>query len=354
MLNDRQKERHIAAITSGNIRCNLEGEIVYISNPRHIDRLEGQEIYSQCLQEAELKGVLTEDQLMSEMIKAGVWTKDEEEMIEEMPKEIEDLKVALFKSDGHDALEKGIRKTLEGKKKEFYSLVQKRSEVLKNTSSGISDTVESQYLLYTSVVDREGSFLFKGEDFWEEDLKKIDRIYSQYISSFIPENEMREISRTDPWRSIWNASKSSGSLFGVAASELNKDQKSLINWSRFYDSINESTEAPCERVIKDDDMLDGWVILQSRQREKDKFRRDTDEKASKHPGAGEVGIPVGSSRMAGGVEGLNDPLAQQKVDAIKRAAHKAGNEGKTIKEQDIPFIKKQLRMQAVQESRKGG
>ena len=77
-----------------------------------------------------------------------------------------------------------------------------------------------------------------------------------------------------------------------------------------------------------------------------------EEKASKHSGAGEVGIPVGSRRMAEGVEGLNDPLAQQKVDAIKRAARDAGD--KHVKEQDIPFIKKQLRMQAVQENRKGG
>lgn len=351
-MNDREKGRHIAVITSGNIRCNLKGDIVYISTPRHVDKLEGQEIYSQCLQEAELKGVLTEDQLMSEMIKVGAWTKKEEETIEEMPKELEDLKVALFKADGHDALEKGIRKKLKSKKQEFYSLVQKRSEVLKNTSSGISDTLESQYLLYTSVVDRDGNFLFKGEDFWGEDLKKIDRIYSEYISSFIPEHEMREISRTDPWRSIWNASKSSGSLFGLAASDLNRDQKALINWSRFYDSVGESTEAPCEKVIKDDDMLDGWVILQSRNREKDKFRRDIEEKAAKHGGAGEVGIPVGSHRMAESVEGLNNPLAQQKVDAIKQAAYKAGD--KPVKEQDIPFIKKQLRMQAVQENRKGG
>ena len=352
MLNDREKGRHIASITSGSVRCDLKGDIVYISTPRHVDKMEGQEIYSQCLKDAELKGVLTEDQLMSEMVRVGAWTKKEEEEIEGMPKDIEDLKVALFKSDGHDNLQKGIRKTLDNKRQEFYSLVQKRSEVLKNTSSGISDTLESQYILYTSIVDRDGNFLFRGEDFWKEDLKKIDRIYSQYISNFIPEGDMREISRTDPWRSVWNASKSSGSLFGIAASELSKDQKSLINWSRFYDSVGESTEAPNETVIKDDDMLDGWVILQSRNREKDKFRRDIEEKASKHSGAGEVGIPVGSDRMAASVEGLNDPMAQEKLDSIKKAAREAGSN--PIKEQDIPFIKKQLQMQAVQQNRKGG
>lgn len=355
-MNDKEKERYINRILSGSIRCKLEGKAVYISMSSFTDKLEGNEIYSECLSEAELNGVFTEDQVISEMISAGLWSHEEDRQMESLPEQLEDLKVGLFKSDGNDKLQEGIRKKLKEKKDEFYSLVQKRSDFTKHTSSGLSETIESQYLLYTSVVDRSGNFLFDGENFWDEDLKIIDSIYSQYISSFIREADLREIARTDPWRSIWNASKSENSLFGVPASRLNKDQKALVNWSRFYDSVNESPEAPADRVIKDDDMLDGWVISQSRKREKDKFRRDMEEKANKHSGAGEIGIPVGSDRMARQVDDLNNPMAKRKIEGIKKTTRELREAGRTtsIDEQKIGVVKREIQMQAVQESRKGG
>ena len=43
-----------------------------------------------------------------------------------------------------------------------------------------------------------------------------------------------------------------------------------------YDNIQESMDCPTEDVINDDDMLDGWFIVQNRKREKDKKEKDVD------------------------------------------------------------------------------
>ena len=355
-MDDRQKEKIVARLTSGLTRIKLNDTPVYISHPRLVDSLEAQEIYEECLIDAELSGAFTEEQAISEMQSLGLWSEEEEEKMTKMPKDIEDLKVGLFKSDGQDKLHEGVRKKLKEVKSEFYSLVQKRSEITKNTASGLSEVLQTQYLLYTSIVDREGKYLYKGQDFWVEDLKLIDKIYSQYTSNFIPESSMREIARTDPWRSIWNASKSEGTLFGIPCTNLGRDQKALINWSRFYDSINESPDSPNDRVIKDDDMLDGWVIVQSRKREKDKFRRDIDEKTARHAGAGEIGVVVGSDRMARDVDELNSPMAKRKLDSIKSQTKNLMERGRdrSIDEHKLSAVKREIQMQAVQESRKGG
>ena len=91
------------------------------------------------------------------------------------------------------------------------------------------------------------------------------------------ESEIRELARSEPWKSIWSSSKNEGVLFGKRAIELSEEQKHLIMWSTMYDSIGESPDSPSDKIIADDDMLDGWLILQRREREhnkKEQFQRE--------------------------------------------------------------------------------
>ena len=37
---------------------------------------------------------------------------------------------------------------------------------------------------------------------------------------------------------------------------------------KVYDNVHESMDAPTDRVIEDDDMLDGWFKVQSRKRKR--------------------------------------------------------------------------------------
>ena len=44
--------------------------------------------------------------------------------------------------------------------------------------------------------------------------------------------------------------------------------KNIVMWSQLYDNVQESMDAPTKDVIKDDDLLDGWLIVQGKKREK--------------------------------------------------------------------------------------
>jgi len=351
-LNDADKELYVSRILSGHTRFNIKDRRLYLSTPRPIDRVEAQEVYNKAHREAWLKDILDEEDMMYHMMSAGLWSKGDDARMEALPEEIDDLKVALFKSSegGNEKSQKGIRMNLEKAKKEFNDLAIKKSGFLNNTCSGISSIVKAQYLLYTGIKDKEGNFAFDSSGFWEEDFSIIEKIFSAHGKTSIPESTFRTLARTDPWRSIWNASKSEGSLFGIPASELSPEQKTLANWSKFYDSIHESPDCPDDTVIKDDDMLDGWVISQGRQRDKDKFRRKLEDKASKHPNAQEVGMVV-SREDAKKVYEANNPMARSKIASRQNAVAKL-SEGKSIRDQDMPVTKKEIQMQAIQESRK--
>ena len=83
---------------------------------------------------------------------------------------------------------------------------------------------------------------------------------------------MRELVNNDPWKLIWYMREVEGSpLFVDRERQLTPDQKNIVVWSRMYDSVHESQDAPSEAVIADHDMLDGWFILQKRKRDKDKL-----------------------------------------------------------------------------------
>ena len=57
-----------------------------------------------------------------------------------------------------------------------------------------------------------------------------------------------------------------------------------------YDNIQEAAETPSEDVINDDDVLDGWFIVQRKKREVESAQNDFENstKNERIKGAGEV------------------------------------------------------------------
>ena len=109
----------------------------------------------------------------------------------------------------------------------------------------------------------------------------ISSLMDYYNSNQISSTQFRSVARTEPWRSMWTIGKKQGNAFGKSASELTKDQISLSSYSCMYDNVYENSDAPDEKVIEDDDCLDGWFIHQRREYDKQKKKRQT-EMTMKH------------------------------------------------------------------------
>lgn len=59
------------------------------------------------------------------------------------------------------------------------------------------------------------------------------------------------------------------------------NQRNLLTWSKIYDNVQESLECPSEKVIEDDDMLDGWFLVQKLERERERVERERESSSSK-------------------------------------------------------------------------
>jgi hypothetical protein len=68
------------------------------------------------------------------------------------------------------------------------------------------------------------------------------------------------------------------------------EQRALVNWSLLYDNVYQHPECPADAVVEDDDLLDGWLIDQ---------RRDREAKAT--GGGGRVQL-VGNEKIRGSQE----------------------------------------------------
>lgn len=98
--------------------------------------------------------------------------------------------------------------------------------------------------------------------------KSLFQVYSFGESKKIEDEDIRELALDDEWRSIWDVRKEVP-IFSVKAYELTQEQRSLIKWSNFYDSIIQCPDCPSEEMLKDKYAVDGWLISRKKEKEYD-------------------------------------------------------------------------------------
>ena len=177
----------------------------------------------------------------------------------------------------------------------------------------------------------------------------IEMFNNRINKAFIPVPEIREIARSEPWRSMWLAQK--GDSLGIRSVEWTETQRLLVSFSRMYDNVYESTECPSDKVIADDDMLDGWFIKQKKDRDEAKQEKSTDHHFGNHKGRGrqELFVMANNQDEVNSILNQNDMSGKKIIESRRQVIEHAGEEG--VKEQHMPDVRRDLQMQAVQEMR---
>jgi pyruvate/2-oxoglutarate dehydrogenase complex dihydrolipoamide dehydrogenase (E3) component len=133
-------------------------------------------------------------------------------------------------------------------------------------------------------------------------------------------------------------------LFGKPTINWTDEQKTLVVISKMYDSAYEHPECPPESVIQDDDMFDGWMIIQRREHEKnkDKNRNEKILKDKKLGNAKEVFLVANSKEEAQNIYSLNNANSR---NTIKERQNIILHTGSEVSETDLPDVKRELVMQ---------
>jgi len=341
-----KREFLLNRIISQKVKIKIDGQNYYLTPPTPEDRVAAIERYYETLRRSEIEGVMTLEETLDYLYEIDQWTEIEEEEMSEIPKELENLKVTYYESFSKEKYKKIIKKNIKNKKDRLEELFSKKNSLIKFTCEGSAESSKIEYLAYSSLEDEDGYRMIDKVSFEEQDGGFITACVEGYNLTMIDEESCRDLVRNDPWKTIWGASKTGLPLFSISATEINENQKILINWSRLYDNIYENMECPSDEVISDDDALDGWLIVQHKNREREKNKNDIESKLSeKTKNSDEVYLMAESQSEVEKIHSLNNPVANR---VRKQRFNKVKKEG-DVEIQKFSDVQRRLQIQANQE-----
>jgi hypothetical protein len=338
------KEFYITRIITGFFRCKINNQIYLIKQPDRHTRHIAQEVYLEALKDAELDGLYNDEELSKFLKQNDIWDDQKQKDLDQLHKDIEDYKVSLFKAAFKSEERKMIRGLLSLAKDKFYELSSLKVSYNHLSCSGTASTAKIRYLVGKSLAYEDGTKVWENDDFWKNTDPLLEDVTNVYISNRISDSEFRELARTEPWRSTWSCRKCEREVFGVPTVDLTDEQKSLVIWSSMYDSIYEHPSCPQQEIVDDDDLIDGWLILQKRERVKNQTKIQAEDLISNDriKNSGEVFIIGQSKEDRERIESLNDDYAKnikrQRMDLIQKKGF--------VNEADMPDTKLDLQMQA--------
>ena len=332
-MKQHEREYFIARIRTGLYHIKDKGRMIVVRTPNikenyFIERAFFEQ-YEKCLNE----GVPTTEDLLEQMDKRGLWTEEDEQKTKGFQEDIENLQVKCYKSRFDHGKRKVLKKILKSGKEQLFNHLSKKQQFIDNTCEGIAHVKKLIETIKTCSSYEDGTDI----DFQSVSPESI--VYT-LNDLYLSEEQIRDLARNEPWKQLWILNESKiGRLFDNTDYELTHDQNHILIWARMYDSVFESMETPPDDVFEDDDMLDGWFVIQKRKRERDQAEAEVNSLSDKHGGAGEVFVMAKTQQDADRVHEANSTHAKE----VKKQRAKVMQEKGTAKDTD--FLDQRVRLQ---------
>lgn len=330
-------------MTTGTIRCLVINTPYYVCAASPAHKLEASHVYSETLYECSFTGVLTETDMLEVMMKNGLWSSEEENELQSSSIKLDALKVDMYQRfiGFQSRRMEQARRMASRLRKRQDELSRRRHKYDLYTQTGLAHALKLQYLVSRNTKDANHNPIdLEAESDW-----MTRAVLEEYSSNRPSELALRKLSQNPRWRMVWASGKQESGVFGVPSVWLTEEQQNLIAWSKMYDNIHEHPEMPSKEVMEDDDLLDGWIILEQKKREKEQRERTGDKQGK--PGAQETFIPAETQEDAQRIEGMND----QSMAFVKRQRMAALKNRKVVNEQNMPDSKQTISVQAAQQFR---
>lgn len=307
-------------IYTGYLNINLKGNKMRINIAPSLDILyEASEVYYNTYNKAKNDGILDEREIKDFLFEQGLWDDEQEKLIEtDIPNYLENIKVEMYKNyTDNEFLEKS-RTYMEKANEKFYTLFNIRHSWDHITCHGVANYSRWQFLV-------ENCSMINGKSVYMNTIEIADVLESINMSR-LGDSKIRELSRTEPWRTTWYSGKKF-QLFGKPAVEYSEDQKKLVYWSLLYDNIYENHECPPDEVVDNDDILDGWMIIKRRNQIAEKKKSYLEDKIGNNKNAGEIYVVAKNERERNDILELNDILSTNIIKNRINSIRKHGDMG---------------------------
>lgn len=335
-----QNEKILCRILQGRLRYSSGGPALYIYEPTSEILEESFEVYDECYNESYFKGAYLKSELVEVLVGNNLWSPFDDREAEKIEKKIEEYKLKAFEFFYKIRDLESIKMVLRHLEKELIKYKNKKHVLDHVSCEGVADFARSSWIISKTVYNSDKTL-------YDWSNHSTSSIMDYYNSNKISSDQFRHVARNDPWRSMWNVGKKQSSVFEKPSSQLTKDQIALCSYSSMYDNVYESQESPDERVIEDDDCLDGWFIHQRKEYEKKKKQKTTDDmiKNPKIANSQEIFLMANDQEEANKIFDINHPsvrgIIKDRQQTIKSADHQ-------IKFTEFNDVKQDIAIQGMQ------
>lgn len=314
-MNSYEREYFVSRIRAGFYIVKINNIKIKILTPTIEDEYLSNEIFMQAFDQARSDDIMTFDETVEWMIDRGLWSKEKDDKIEGLKKDIEKLKTDIFNYRSDMRMRESARALLRAGEKLLTKFQSEKDDLFSKSCEGIAIQEKTMYLFEKSC--------FIGSE--PINISEIDlsSLYYQYNQLQLSETQLRELARNDPWRLCWYTKDHTPLFANEKNRTLSNDQKGILIWANMYDNIQESMDCPTEDVINDDDMLDGWFIIQRRKQQHAKAQSELENRTSnsKIANSDEIMIMANSKQEADKIHSMNsvggEVIRKQRLNTVK-------------------------------------
>lgn len=336
-MNDEFLEILLHRILSGSLIFFYKQEKYELKKIPNTLRYEADILYEKILSDEKYNDWIREENVDNVLMGLGLWTKDTNNIMTKLEKSIDNLKVELFENFLNSNNQIKIRNSLNNSKNTLNNIRSIKTEFIANTLEGYAASIKNEFIICSSLFkNNKQIFNFDNQDSDSSSLSYFNELVNEINRHNISITNFRKLARHYTWRSYWNIKNNS--MFPGTVSEWTDDQRSLISFSQMYDSVYEHPDCPNDKIIDDDDMLDGWMIVQKRKIEKAKKQATIDDINPNLKNASEVFL-FGQKR-----EEVDEILSLNSKESLHRLKEKMRyiQEVGSVDDSQLPDVKRQI------------
>jgi hypothetical protein len=340
-MNDNYIEILLHRILCGKLYFYFKGEKYELRSSDNLIRYESDILYQNIINEEKYNEWIREENMLEVMQGLGLWHNGTESSIKQLNAKIDNLKVDLFKNFAVISKHSKLRQSLQSTRNQLNKILSAKQDFFNHTLEGYALSIKNEYIIYNTLYKKNKKVLNYNDSnstsytFFNDLISEINK-YSVSIE------DIKNVAKSDNWKSYWNANKNN--IFPGSTTEWTDDQRGLVNLSKMYDSVYEHPECPNDNVINDDDMLDGWMIVQKRKNEKEKNQKTIEELNPKLKNAQEVFLMANDKADAQNILDLNSEESLYRLNQKMAVVNKLGS----VEDAQLPDVKMDLMKQAAQ------
>jgi hypothetical protein len=272
------------------------------------------------------------------LIDNGVWRTQNHEALKQIDLRLENLKVELYENYIQLSRRQDIKKQIKSMNMQKDRILTAQHSLDQYTLEAYAGRIRNEYLIMNTLY-------YKNKKVFKDSKNKnsifLNGITNQISSSLPSVTTIRELARSDIWKSYWSSSNKE-KVFDGSVCEWSDEQRALVNITKMFDSIYEHPECPSEAIIDDEDALEGWMTVQKRKNEQTKSKTKAQNMlgSKKMQKADEVFFVSNSKEETKEILKANDNAGLYRMKEKFSAIRSVG--GSELQESQLPDVQRDL------------